>query len=66
MKEQLQAAANLQQAQLDQMWKILDDNFVSLEQTLGVCNPSGIITSYLSILYAQVKLNRLNKAIADI
>lgn len=66
MKEQFQTAANLQQAQLDQMWKIVDDNFVSLEQTLGVCSPGGIITSYLTIVYCQAKLNRLNKLISEL
>jgi hypothetical protein len=66
LKELLVASANVQQAHLDQMWKILDDNYISLEQTLGCIAPSGIMHSYLTILYAQVKLNRLRKTIDEI
>jgi hypothetical protein len=61
LRDALQMAINQRQAGLDQAWKTLDDNLMSIQQIFGVMDSSGIISGYLAILIARVQLNRLKR-----
>lgn len=55
---------NQQQAIMDQAWKTLEDQYITLQQVQGCMEQTGLIAGYLAILVGQVRLNKL-KRLAD-